>query len=158
MKHMKQILAFLLGIIMAASLVACSQPEKVVVLRGDMTKEMSGIPTTDTWTLTAKGDTVKTVKEIFELDLSEYDAETIESLTSSFNSLMVEPAKKIDGVECTAQMKDNTYIIELTVNCSGDTVKKAADAGLITIDGTSDRISLKQTQASLEKQGYKVVE
>lgn len=158
MKIMKQISALLLGIIMVLSLAACSQSEKVVVLRGDMTAEMSGIPTIDTWTLTAKGDTVKTVKEVFELDLSEYDDETIKALTSSFESLMVEPAKKIDGVECTAQMKGNTYVIELTVNCSGDAVKKAAEADLLTIDGTSDRISLKQTQSSLEKQGYKVVE
>ena len=158
MKNMRQISALFLAVVMALSLAACGGAEKTVVLRGDVTDDMGGIPTTDTWTLTAKGDVVQTMKEVFELDLSEYDDETRDYFTSMLDSLILEPAEGIEGVECTSNMTGTTYLVELTVDCTGSAVKEAAEAGILTVDGNADIISLKQTQASLEQQGYEVVE
>lgn len=158
MKNMRQISALFLAVVMALSLAACGGAEKTVVLRGDVTDDMGGIPTTDTWTLTAKGDVVQTMKEVFELDLSEYDDETRDYFTSMLDSLILEPAEGIEGVECTSKMTGTTYLVELTVDCTGSAVKEAAEAGILTVDGNADTISLKQTQASLEQQGYEVVE
>lgn len=158
MKIMKRITVAIIGIIMVLSLVACSQSEKTVVLRGDLTDKMSGVSTTDTWTLTTKGDTVQTLKEAFEMELSEYDDVIKESVISSLETSILEPAKDIEGVECTAQMKGDTYIMELTIDCKGDAVKEAVDAGILQIVGSTSRISLKRTQSLLEEQGYEVVE
>ena len=157
MKTMKKCAAMFLAVVMALSLAACGGAEKTVVLRGDMTDEM-GIPTTDTFTLTAKGDIVQTINEVFELDLSDYDDETKDHLIASFDSFLLEPAKDIEGVECTGQMEGTTYTIELTVDCTGTAVKEAAEAGILAVDGSADIISLKQTQSALEGQGYEVVE
>ena len=158
MKTMRQISAFFLAIVMALSLAACGGgSESTVVLRGDLTSSV-GVPTTDTFTLTAKGDTVKTIKEVLEMDISDYDDTSKEYLISTFESIILEPAKAINGVTCTSRTEGNIYIIEMTVECTGNAVKEAADAGILQIDGDSDKISLKRTQASLEQQGYKVVE
>ena len=159
MKTVRQISAFFLAIVMALSLAACGASETTVVLRGDLTKEMDGIPSTDTWTLTAKGDVIQTMKEVVEYDLSDYDDETRALFTSTFESLIMGPAKEIDGLTCTSQMTDGVYSIELTVDCTGDAVKKAAAAGILAVDDNdADFYSLKRTQSSLEQQGYKVVE
>lgn len=158
MKIMKRIMVAILGIVMVLSLVACSQSEKTVVLRGDLTDKMSGVSTTDTWTLTTKGDTVQTLKEAFEMELSEYDDVIKESVKSSLETSILEPANDIEGVECTARMEGDTYIMELTIDCKSDVVKKAVDAGILQIVGSTSRISLKQTQSLLEEQGYEVVE
>ena len=159
MKTMRQISALFLAIVMALSLAACGASETTVVLRGDLTDEMDGIPSTDTWTLTAKGDVIKTMKEVVEYDLSDYDDETRDLFTSTFDSLVIEPAKKIDGLTCTSRMTNGVYTIELTVDCTGNAVKEAAAAGILTVDDNdADFFSLQRTQTSLEQQGYKVVE
>ena len=157
MRPMRQIPALFLAIVMALSLAACGGSETTVTLRGDITDDMGGIPTTDTWILTAKDDVVQTIKEVLALDLSEYDDTARDSYISRLDSLTLEPAKDIEGLECTSQMTDGVYTIELTVDCTGSAVQKAVEAGLFTLDGSSNRISLEQTQASLEQQGYEVV-
>lgn len=157
MKTTKQIAVLFLVVVMALSLAACGGSEQTVVLRGDMSDQM-GVPTTDTWTLTAKGDIVQTIKEVFELDLSDYDDDTKDILISTFESLIIEPAKDIDGIVCTGKLNGNTYTIEMTVDCTGDAVKAAAELELLTIDGSAEKISLKETQNSLVGQGYEVVE
>ena len=162
MKTMRQIPAFFLAIVMALSLAACGGSggsETTVVLRGDMTDAMGGVPTTDTWTITANGDVVKTLKEVVEYDLSEFDSATQAEFDAMIEGLLVDPANAISGISCTSKMSGSTYTIELTVNCSGDTVKEAVAAGILTLEGDSsnDKLSLKLTQAALEKQGYEVV-
>ena len=159
MKSMRKIAAVFLVTVMVLSLTACGGAESTVVLRGDTTEEMGGIPTTDTWTLTAKGDIVQTLTEVVEVDLSEYDDETRDYFISLVGSAMLESAEGIDGVVCTERTDGTTYIVELTIDCSSaDTVQKAVDAGLIVMEGNSSMISLKQTQSGLESQGYEVVE
>lgn len=159
MKTMKQISAFFLAIVMALSLAACGGAEKTVVLTKDMTADMGGIPTTDTFTLTAKGDVITTLKEVYELDFSDTDDALAEYYISMFDLLILEPAKGIDGLTCTSRTSDKVYTIEMTVNFSGDTVKEAVEAGILGIEGDSgNKYSLKKTQASFEQQGYKVVE
>lgn len=157
MKTMKQIAAAFLAAVMVLSLAACSAAESTVVLRGDVSDEM-GLPTTDTWTLTAKGDIVQNLKEVFEVDLSEYDDETRDYFIELVGSILMDAAEGIDGVTCTDRTEGTTYIIELTINCTGDTVKKAVEAGILEVDGNASAISLKETRSSLESQGYKVVE
>lgn len=157
MKMMRKMSAFFLAVVMALALTACDAAETTLVLRGDITDEMSGIPTTDTWTLTAKGDIIQTMNEVLELDLSEYDDEVRDSFIAMFD-LILDPAKDIEGFVYTSRMTGTTYIIELTVDCTGNAVKEAVDAGILSIDGNAGSISLKQTQASLERQGYEVVE
>lgn len=157
MKTMKQITAAFLAIVMALSLAACGGAETTVVLRGDISDEM-GLPTTDTWTLTAKGDIVQTLKEVIEVDLSEYDDETKDYFIELVGSILLDAAQGIEGVVSNDRKEGNTYIIELTVDCTGDAVKKAAEAGILEVDGNANAISLKETRSSLEAQGYKVVE
>ena len=157
MKTMRQISVFFLAIVMALSLAACGGSETTVVLKGDLTESTGGIPATDTWTLTAKGDIVQTVKEVYEMDFSDFDQETIDLAVSMFDEMILEPAQGIKGVSCTSKMNGSTYVITLTIECKGSTIKDAANAGILTVDGGTDAISLKQTQASLEQQGYKVV-
>ena len=158
MKTMRRVSVCFLAIVMVLSLAACGGgAETTVVLRGDLSAD-AGVPTTDTFTLTAKGDTVQTIKEVLEMDLSEYDDETKESFSALFDSLIVEPAQAIDGVTCTSRTAGNIYTIEMTVDCTGNAVKEAADAGILQIEGGSDKISLKRTQAGFEQQGYQVVE
>ena len=154
---MRQITAFFFVIVMVLSLAACGGGETTVVLRGDMTESTGGIPATDTWTLTAKGDIVQKVKEVYEMDFSDYDQETIDLAVSMFDSIILEPAQGIKGVECTSKMNGSTYVITLIIDCKGSTVKDAAAAGILTVENNAEAISLKQTQASLEQQGYKVV-
>lgn len=156
MKTMKRIVVAVLAIMMMLSLAACGA-EKTVVLRGDMSAQM-GVPSTDTWTLTAKGDTIQTMNEVVEIDLSSYDEATQNLMVSSLDSMILEPAKGIDGVTCTSKVNNGVYTVEMTIDCTGDAVKKAADAGLISVDGNADRLSLKQTQSSLTSQGFVVVE
>ena len=159
MKTVRQISALFLAILMALSLAACGASETTVVLRSDITEDMNGIPSTDTWTLTAKGDVIQTMKEVVEYDLSDYDDETREFFTSTFESQVIEPAKKIDGLTCTGQMTDGVYTIELTVDCTGNAVKEAAAAGILAVDDNdAEFYSLQRTQSSLEQQGYQVVE
>lgn len=154
MKTMKRIVVALLGIIMMLSLAACGA-EKTVTLRGDMTNQMGGTPATDTWTLTAKGDTIQTMKEVVEIDLSAFDDATKEYMVSALDSAV--PATDIDGVVYTCGMQGDTYVMNLSVDCTVDNaVKGAVDAGLLTVDGNAKRISLKATQAELEKQGFVV--
>ena len=157
MKITRRIAAVLLALVMVFSLAACGGSEKTVTLRGDLSDAM-GMPTTDTWTMTAKGDIVQTLNEVLEFDLSESDDETKAAIEAMMESTIVTPANDIDGIECSGKMEDGIYAIELKVDCTGDAVSKAADAGILQIDGTSKAISLKQTQASLTSQGYEVVE
>ena len=157
MKTMKQIAAAFLAVVMVLSLAACGASESTVVLRGDVSDQM-GLPTTDTWTLTAKGDVVQNLKEVFEVDLSEYDEETRAYFIELVGSMLLDAAEGIDGVVCTDRTEGTTYIIELTIDCTGDAVKKAVEAGILEVDGNASAISLKETRASLESQGYKVVE
>ena len=153
---MKKIAVILLVVAMVLALTACGA-ESTVVLRGDMTDDMGGIPATDTWTLNAKGDVVKSLTEVFELDLSDYDKETRDYFVALFEEYYLEPSEGIDGVECVSRMDGNALILELTVECKGDTVKKAVEARLLEVDGGTDVISLKETRSALEKQGYEVV-
>ena len=157
MKTMRRMTAVLFVIVMALSLAACGGAEKTLVLRGDLSDEM-GIPTTDTFTLTAKGDIVQTMKEVFEMDFAGYDDETKDSYISLFDELILEPANAINGVDCTSREQGSTYIIELKIDCTGNAVSEAAEAGILTVDGDADTISLKETRSSLESQGYVVVE
>ena len=158
MKTIRQMTVIFLAAVLALSLAACGSAEKTVVLQGDMTEETGGIPTTDTWTLTAKGDIIQKITEVYEMDFSDYDEEMIAMATSMFDSLIMEPAQGIEGVECTSAMNGSTYVITMTIDCTGDALKQAAEAELLTVDGNTDAISLKQTQESLEGQGYKVIE
>ena len=158
MKTVKKFAAAFLAIIMVLSLTACGGAERTVVLRGDTTEERGGIPTTDTWTLTAKGDIVQTLTEVLEVDLSDYDDETRDYFIALVGDAMLEAADGIEGVVCTDRTEGATYILEITVDCTGSAIKEAVEAGLFEVDGNSSVISLKETQSSLESQGYKVVE
>lgn len=157
MKIMKSVVTICLMLVMVLSFAACAPVEKTVTLRGDMTESM-GMPTTDTWVLTAKGDTVQTLHKTMEVDLSGLDEETKAFVVSAVGSAISEPAKGIEGVTYNQKTEGDKFIVEITISCSGNTVKEAVDAGLLTVEDSSSRISLKQTQAALEKQGYEVVE
>ena len=158
MKRMKRIVACLLAVGMVFSIAACGGSEQSVTLRGDMSDDV-GLPATDTWTLTAKGDTVQTLKEVMEIDLSSYDDETKDAMITYWQGIIVEPAKAINGVTCKDNTSGSIYTIEFSIDCTNnDTVSQASAAGLIQIDGNSSRLSLKATQSSLESQGYTVVE
>lgn len=156
MKTTRQMAAFFLAVAAALSLAACSG-ETTLVMRGDITGEMSGIPAADTWTLTAKGDVVQTVHRVFEFDLFAYEEEERDSFIAMLDIFILGPAQNIEGVVCASRTEDTAYIIELTVDCTGSAVSEAAAAGILSVDGNSDKISLRQTRAALERQGYEAV-
>ena len=159
MKAVKHIAALCLVIVMVLSFAACAQTEKTVTLRGDITEDLGmGMDATDTFVLTAKGDIVQTIKEIMEIDFSEFSDEEAETAKALFDSLIVDVANEIEGVECSSSIKNGTYTIEITITCSGKTLKEVAEAGILELESDADRISLKKSQASLEAQGYKVVD
>lgn len=156
MKTMKRIVASLLVVGMMLTFAACGA-EQTVTLQADLSE--GGMSLTDTMVLKAQGDTVQELKEIMVLDISDYDNETKDYLIEVLNSSYVVPAQDIDGVTCTDNTTDSTYTIELTVDCTNsDAIKNAVAAGLLTIDGSAGRISLKATQSGLEAGGYTVVE
>ena len=160
MKNTKRIAALVLTLVLVLSFAACSLAEKTVVLRGDLTEDMAGIPTTDTWTLNAKGDIVKTLNEVYTFDFTDFDEESKAYDIELIASILVDPAKGIAGVECSDRMDGDTYVVELTIDCNSDTVNAAVEAGLLALESGSSAtiISLKQTISSLESQGYEVVE
>lgn len=158
MKAIRKIATILLAVGMILSLAACGGTEKTLTMRGDASDQLGGIPSTDTWIMTAKNDVIQTIKEVMEIDLSEYDEETKETISSTVGNLLMETAQGIEGVTCVDRTEGNTYIVELTIDCNADTLKEVTDTGLLTLENDAERISLKQTQTSLEAQGYEVVE
>ena len=161
MKRMKRILAGLLVAGMMLALVGCGGggEEKTVTLRADMTEDM-GLPTTDTMILTAKGDTIQTLKEIMEIDFADIDEELIDAFIEILDETFVSVAQDIDGITCSSKMSGSVYTLELIVDCTNSaTVKAASQNGLLEIEeGLIDKLSLKATQDGLVASGYVVVE
>lgn len=160
MKTMKRIVAGLLVVGMMLTVVGCGGggEEKTVTLRADMTAEM-GMPSTDTMTLTAKGDTIQQLKEVMEIDMSELDSETQDTIAVTMDATILAAAEGIDGVTCNSKTTNSVYSVEFTIDCTNsDAVKAAVEAGLLELEGFTDKLSLKATQSALEASGYKVVE
>lgn len=132
------------------------EPASTVVLYQNLSEEM-GMPSTDIFTVTAKGDTVETLQEYLEIDVSELDDETKEGIVSTLNDTIVTPAQDIEGIVCTGEIEGNVYTIYMTVNCTGNAVSEAAEAGILQFDGSAKRISLEKTISNLQEGGYKVV-
>lgn len=159
MKTLKRIVAGLLVVGMMLAVVGCGGEEKTVTMRADMSAEM-GLPTTDTMILTAKGDTIQTLKEVMEIDMSELESEQQDAIVALMDASIVAVAAGIDGVTCTSKTTNSVYSVEFTIDCTNSaTVKAASEAGLLEIEeGFIDKLSLKRTQDGLAASGYKVVE
>lgn len=159
MKTMKRIVAGLLVVGMMLAVVGCGGEEKTVTLRADMSAEM-GLPTTDTMILTAKGDTIQTLKEVMEIDMSELESEQQDALAALMDATILATAEGIEGVTCTSKTTNSVYSVEFTIDCTNSAaIKAASEAGLIEIEeGFIDKLSLKRTQSGLAASGYKVVE
>ena len=164
MKRMKRILAGLLAVGMMLAVVGCGDggEEKTVTLRADVS-DQTGIPTTDTMILTAKGDSLQQFREVMEIDLSDYDEDDRAVFAETYDSIFaatVQEANAVDGITASTKFAGTVYSFEFTVDCTNSSATEAAvDLGLITMDkGLISKLSLKATQSGLEASGYKVVE
>ena len=161
MKRMKRILASLLVAGMMLALVGCGGggEEKTVTLRADMTADM-GLPTTDTMILTAKGDTIQTLKEVMEMDFEDIDEDLRDLLIEALEESIISPAQEINGVTCSSNLSGSVYTLELTIDCSSSaTLNAVKEANLLEIEeGLLNKLSLKATQDGLKASGYVEVE
>lgn len=135
---------------------ACGGKEQSATYQ--MVSEASGIEMTDTMTLNAKGDTIQNVTEVIELDMSSFDDDTYE-LMSSYYEELIAMYQAIDGVDCTAEDADKIYTITISIDANTDAISELSDQGLMEIEGDSDgKFSLKASGEALEASGFEKVE
>ena len=119
--------------------------------------EQNGIKVTDTMTLNAKGDKVQSMEEEMVFDTSTFEEDVVTQMNAAWDEL-VGQYKEIDGVKAEGKAGEGNYTIKVNIDTTGDAVEKLAAKGLLTVEGSSKGISLKATEASLTKGGYKKAE
>ncbi len=152
---MKKILSSALIFCMVLSLAGCGKEQTVSY---SYEVEQNGVTITDTMTFDAKGDKIKMITEVMELDMSAFDESQRSMVTDEYDSA-VEQYNSVEGAEATSNMSDDgIYTMTVTIDASGDTVSQLSELGLLEIEGNAKGISLKATGESLEASGYTLVE
>lgn len=157
MKRMKRVVVGLLALGMAFSMTACGGKEQTVTYRGEL--DQNGLKATDTMTFKAKGDIVEKMEEVVEFDISSFDDATKESLNTVYEEYAGQ-YNEIDGVSCTLKAENDSIVLNIEVDTTGDAVSELTSKGLLAMTGGdgSGKISLKASGASLEENGYEKVE
>ncbi len=157
MKRMKRVVVGLLALGMAFSMTACGGKEQKVTYRGEV--EQSGLKATDTMTFTAKGDIVERMEETIEFDISSFDDATKEQLNTAYEEFAGQ-YNEIEGVSCTMKAENDSIVLNIDVDTTGDAVQELTSKGLLDMEGGdgSGKISLKASGSSLESNGYEKVE
>lgn len=148
----KRILAGLLAAGMVLSATACGSKEVSVTLEANL--EEVGVTVKETRVLEGKGDTLSSMQETLEVDLSSFTAEQKAAAVATYEA-MKDGFQAIEGVACVGTDNGNGYTLELSVDCSGD-VGELLNQGIIEGGETNGSISIKELQSILEDSGYTV--
>lgn len=147
---MKKILCMILAGVMALSLVGCSKitGKETVVL----TFEPKGAVME--YKLVANEDLVEQIVQTTTLDCSGETDETlieVRKILSEYAMIY----EKIDGVDYDYEETDTEIIETITIDTTNpETVQSLIDQGLLPVDGSTTLISLEQTVANLEAEGW----
>lgn len=157
MKAMRRIVAVLLAVGMVLSFGACGSSEQSVTFQ--YTDIQSGITSTQTITLYAKGDTVQRVEAYNDIERTLSDLSNVDAINAQYQAAvdwlnsMVDKYNVIDG--CVASVNDvgTSCRLTLTVDCTGDALSVLSAHGLMELED-----SLKANRERMESDGYTVVE
>ena len=151
---MKKVISMLTVFCLVLSLTACGSKMQSVTYCSKT--EESGLKMTDTMTMEAKGDSVQSITEEIEMDLTGFDEETQKVICGVYDEL-VEQYQSIEGVEGSGEITDGIYTMHIVIDATGDAVSELAGQGLLEVDGDTNWISLQKTMDSLESNGYEKV-
>lgn len=152
---MKKLWSVVLIACMAAGLAACGGKEQSVTYTSEM--ENSGVTIKDTMTLNAKGDEVHEIVEKLEVDMTAVSAADSDAMAAIYDGV-VESYQSIEGVTASKSYSGQVYTIDITIDAAGDAVGELVELGLMSIEGSSEGISLKASGAAMEAGGYTKVE
>lgn len=152
---MKKLVSAILIGCMALALTACGGKEQTVSYEMETTE--SGIVIKDTMKLDAKGDKITKLTETMTIDMSSCTLEQIEQLNLAWDA-MVEQYNGVEGASATGSETDGVYTLVAEIGTEGDTIAELSELGLLTVDGDSGKLSLKNTGSALEAGGYTKVE
>ena len=145
----KKLLALIMVMILAVSVVACGgDKEKSVTL----TMSQNGV--TVDYTLEAKGDKVTKIKQVTTMDCSAYSDEDIEYLEEMLEAY----SDYYEGFGCakySTKINNDKLVETITIDTTDmDGVQELSDAGLfpMTVDN-ADYISLEKSIESLKDLG-----
>lgn len=154
MKNLRKMLVVVATLVMAFALTACGKEQSVTYR---MEQSQSGITMVDEVTFDAKGDVIQKMTEKITMDTSALDDATREQINAVYDE-MVAMYEGIEGVECTTEVGDTSYTMNVVIDTTGSAVEELSSMGLLEIEGSTDGISLKATQESFEATGYTLVE
>lgn len=152
---MKKLIGALLIGCMTLALTACGGKEQTVTYEMETTE--SGIVITDNMKLDAKGDKITKLTETMTIDMTSCTADQIEQLNVAWDS-MVEQYNSVEGAGATGSETDGVYILVAEISAEGETISQLSELGLLTVEGSSNALSLKNTGSALEAGGYTKVE
>lgn len=140
----------------AMLMTACGGKEQSATYQ--MVSEQNGITMTDSMTLNAKGDTIQSIEETIEMDMSSFDDDTYAQMTEYYEQ-MIGMYQAVEGVECTGSDSNKVYTISVTIDATGDAISELASQGLMQIEGdSSGKMSFKGSGEALEGSGFEKVE
>lgn len=153
---MKKTIKAVTALCITLTLTACIGGTKEVTYRSEHEQE-SGLKMVDTMTLTAKKDAVQKIDDVIEIDMSGFENEEQRKMAAAYNKL-VEQYRSIEGVECTSAVGTGTYTISLTIDTESGALEELSSRDMIVIEGEGETLSLESIGASLEENGYSIVE
>lgn len=136
---------------MALALTACGGKEQTATY--EMEQTQSGIVIKDSMKLDAKGDKVTKLTETMTIDMTVCDADQIAMLNEAWDE-MTSQFNSVKGVTATGSETDGVYTLVAEIPADSDTLSALTDLGLISVEGTTGAISLKNTGSALEAGGY----
>lgn len=152
---MKKLMGALLVGCMALALTACGGKEQTVSY--EMEQTQNGIVIKDNMKLEAKGDKVTKLTETMAIDMTVCDDEQIAMLNEAWDA-MTEQFNSVEGVKATGSETDGVYTLTAEIPADSDTMKALTELGLLSVEGSTGAISLKNTGSALEAGGYTKVE
>ncbi len=118
--------------------------------------EEDGLIMRDTMTFSAWNDTIFLIEETVEIDIGILEEDTKEAVREVYDAL-VKQYQSIEGVACFKKNREDVYTIEIAIDISPEVVEELTSRGLLEIEGEGGRYSLKESEESLERQGYQKI-
>ena len=122
-----------------------------------MEQETEGILIRDTMTLNAKGDDVREIVEVLEVDMTSLDVSDCDMLAEVYEEL-VGQYNGVAGVTATSSYAGQVFSINVVIDTTGNAVEELEKLGLLSVEGSTDGISLKASGSAMEAGGYTKVE
>ena len=121
------------------------------------TLDEDGITMLDTVTLKSKDDFVKKYIETLEIYIMDYDESTRKQMCDVWDDLVAQ-YNAVDGVEATREITDETYTLNLIVDCTGGAVEEIASQGLMEVEGNAAIYSLEASVSAMQSNGYVIID